>query len=264
MGMALRAAGCRGVTRIGSGLAMACQMALGIGLAVGSLTPSGAAEPAPAPGVTAGVPVPGRPAIPGVGGPAVETLPGGAVRVGQIQVDAETRSLSFPATMNLAEGVLEVIIATPRGRLHEALLRTEVSPMALQALLYAINLNNGPRLKDSTARRGDLVDMDLEFTAADGRTVREPIEAWIRDTRTGKPKARSGWVFVGSTMRDGVFLAEEEGNICTNYSVGSTLFDNPDGDATDDTIHTVEKGHGGLAVGSAVKVIITPREVAAP
>jgi len=174
-------------------------------------------------------------------------------------VDPENRSVSFPATMNLAEGVLEVIIATPRGRLHEALLKADVSPMALQALLYTLDLNNGPRRQDSTARRGDLVDIDLEFTAADGMTVREPVESFIRDTRTGKPKVRTGWVFVGSTMRDGVFLAEEEGNLCINYSVGATLFDNPDDDATDDTVHVVEPGRRGLAVGAAVTVVITAR-----
>ena len=89
--------------------------------------------------------------------------------------------------------------------------------MALQALLYALDLNNGPRRVDTTGRRGDLVDIDLEYAAADGSTVREPVESWIRDTRTGKTKTRSGWVFVGSTLRDGVFLAEEEGNICLNY-----------------------------------------------
>lgn len=191
--------------------------------------------------------------------PAVETLPGGAVRVGEILVDPESRSVSFPATMNLGEGVLEVIIATSRGRLHEALLKTDVSPMALQALLYTLNLNNGPRLTDSTGRRGDLVDIDLEYTVADGTTVREPVESWIRDTRKGTTKARTGWAFVGSVMRDGVFLAEAEGNICINYSVGSTLLDNPDADADDDTIHEVERSRKELKPGAALKVVITAR-----
>jgi hypothetical protein len=220
---------------------------------------AGAAEALPA-----GGPAPG-PAVPGPAAavvPKIETLPGGGVRVGDIRVDPDTRSVSFPATMNLAEGVLEVIVATPRGRLHEALLKADVSPMALQALLYTLDLNNGPRLTDSTGRRGDVVDLDLEYTAADGRTVREPVESWIRDTRTGKAKPRTGWVFVGSTMRDGVFLAEEEGNICINYSVGSTIFDNPDADGIDDTIHVVESSRTDLKPGAAVKVIVTAREKA--
>ena len=226
-------------------------LAVGLALWPAALRPAPAAEPVPAPA-----------AAPQAARPAFETLPGGKARVGAIQADPDTRSLRFPAVMNLGEGVLEVIIATPRGRLHEALLKAEadISPLALQALLYALNLNNGPRMTDATGRRGDLVDIDLEYTAAVGRTVREPVEAWIRDTRTGKPKTRTGWVFVGSVVREGTFLAEEEGNICINYSAGSTILDNPDPDATDDTIHVVESERQGPRPGEPVTVIITARQ----
>lgn len=200
--------------------------------------------------------VPGAPPL-----PAVETLADGAVRLGGITVDPRTRSVSFPATLNAgrADVVIEVIIATPKGRLHEALVCADISPLTLQSCLYLLKLNNGPRLTDSTGRRGDLLDIDLEYTAADGKRVREPVESWIWDTRTGKTLQRLGWVFTGTTMRDGVFLAEAEGNLCINYSVGATVLDSPDPQALDDTIHVIEPSRTEPKPGAPVQVIITAR-----
>lgn len=180
-------------------------------------------------------------------------------RPGAMALDAPRRSLSFAAVMNLAEGPIEVVIATPKGRLHEALLKTEVNPLVLQSALYALRLNNGPRLLDSTGRRGDLVDIDIEYVNAAGAVVREPVESWIRDTRTGERLQRAGWVFVGSVMRDGLFLAEEEGNICINYSVGSTILDCPDPQSLEDTLHVVEPRQAEPGLGGAVRVILTAR-----
>jgi len=238
----------------------ACTVAACCALVVGWEVPGaeagqGAAAAAPADGTPAPEAAPAA-AVP------VQRLDGGSVCVGGITVDPRSRSVSFAATMNLAQGVLEVIIATPEGRLHEALLKSEVSPLRLQALLYTLNLNNGPRQRDSTGRMGDLVDIDIEYSGADGKTVRAPVESWIRDTRTGAPLKRIGWVFTGSAMRDGVFLAEEEGNICINYSVGSTILDSPDPQSLDDTIHVVETLRTEPALGSPVKVIITARSKA--
>lgn len=182
------------------------------------------------------------------------------IQIDTIVLDPEARTISFPAVINLGDGVLEVIIATPRGRLHEALLKADISPLKLQALLYTLRLRNGPRQRDAAGRMGDLVDIDLEYTDAAGKVVREPVEHWIRDTRTGGTMKRIGWVFTGSTMRDGRFLAEEEGNICINYSVGSTVFDSPDPESTDDTIHVIDATKTEPGVGGQVRVLITPRK----
>jgi hypothetical protein len=214
------------------------------------------------------VPLPPGPGAPGAAQepgatpqPVIENLPDGRVRVGGITVDPKARTVSFAATLNdgLIDTILEVIIATPKGRLHEALLWADISPLALQSCLYLLNLNNGPRLTDSTGRQGDLLDLDVEYNAADGKTVREPVEAWIRDTRTGKRLQRIGWVFTGSRMQDGRFLAEEEGNICIDFSAASSVLDSPDPQATDDTIHVVDTSRTDPKPGARVRVIITAR-----
>lgn len=193
--------------------------------------------------------------------PGMERLANGDVRFGDMILHRNTGEISFPARIVLRTGVLEVVIATPSGRLHEALLSADVSPLQFQAMLYLLGLNNGPRLPNPvTGGQGELVDIDVAWDREDGTTVREPVEQWIRDTRIDNTMVRRGWVFVGSSMRDGAFLADVEGNICVCYSVGSTILDSPDPDSTDDTLFVVNEAKEEPGAGAPVRVYIVPRK----
>ncbi len=189
----------------------------------------------------------------------IQHLPNGDVQVGKLLLHRKERCISFPVEFVEQVSVLEVIIATPEGRLHESLLKADVSPLQLQAMLYLLDLSNGPRLDTETLRQGDLVDLDIEWTDANGARQREPIESWIIDGRTKAPMKREGWVFVGSGMRNGEFLADSEGNICINYSVGSTILDIPDPAGADDTIFTVNKDKPFPPATGNVRVVLSPR-----
>lgn len=189
----------------------------------------------------------------------IRHLPNGDVQVGDILVHRREREISFPAEFVPGIFDLEVIVATPAGRLHETLLKADISPLQLQALFYLLDLNNGPRLPGGAIPRGDLVDIDVAWTDPEGARHRAPIESWILDSRTGQPMERIGWVFVGSGMKDGEFLAEAEGNICINYSVGSTILDIPDQAGRDDSIFKVNRGKALPGKDAEVRVFLVPR-----
>jgi hypothetical protein len=189
----------------------------------------------------------------------VRHLPNGDIEVGKLHLHRKERCVSFPATFVENVSVLEVLIATPEGRLHEALLSADVSPLQLQAMLYLLDVRNGARLGDGNVRQGDIVDLDVEWTGADGVPHREPIESWVVDSRTKLPMARIGWVFVGSGIKNGQFLADAEGNICLCYSIGSTILDIPDPAGADDTVFSLNE-HKKLPPKTAkVRIILTPR-----
>lgn len=189
----------------------------------------------------------------------VRRLPNGDTQVGTIILHLREREISFPADFLAGVTELEVVIATPGGRIHEALLKADISPVQLQALLYTLHLNNGPRIATEAIPRGDLVDLDVAWSDATGERRRDPIESWMLDGRTGQPMERIGWVFVGSGMKDGKFLADEEGNICLNYSVGSTILDIPDEAGMDDTIFKVNRGKPLPGPEAEVRVFLVPR-----
>ncbi|MFA5203602.1 MAG: YdjY domain-containing protein [Lentisphaeria bacterium] len=194
--------------------------------------------------------------------PAVEKLPNGDVRIGRVTVHPATREVSFPAVYNLKQGILEAVVATPEGRLHESLLRTEARPIQLQTALILLGLRNGARLPGGPVAQGDLVDMDLEWRRPDGTLARAPVEQWIYDNGARKSSPRFGWVFTGVTFTNGVANAEIEGNLVINYSVGDTVLDLPDAAGADDTRFVVDSDRKELAVGTPVRVILKPRAAA--
>jgi hypothetical protein len=192
----------------------------------------------------------------------VRHFPNGDIEVGALHLHRQERQISFPVEFVDNASVLEVVIATPEGRLHEALFSAAVSPLQLQAMLYLLGLENGARIGDEHVRQGDLVDLDVEWTDADGAKHREPIESWMIDGRTKQPMQRIGWVFVGSGIKDGTFLADAEGNVCINYSVGSTILDIPDPAGADDTVFSANDGKKRPPKGSDVRIVLTPRSKA--
>jgi hypothetical protein len=186
-------------------------------------------------------------------------LADGSLQIGQIIVRRERRELAFPAHFNMQAGALEAIIVHPHGRLHEALLCSEVKALQVQAMLYLLGAENGPRQDSLSSKRGDLVDMDIEWTDASGAKRRDPVEAWIFDNRTEKPMTRIGWVFVGSRIKDGHFLADGEGNIAINYAIGESVLSTPDAEGEDDTIHSVNSQQPQPASDAEVTVVFTLR-----
>ena len=194
--------------------------------------------------------------------PAVVKLPNGDVRIGLVTVHPATREVSFPAKCNLRQGILEVLIATPEGRLHESLLRSAARPFQLQTALILLGLRNGARLSGGAVPQGDIVDLDLEWRQPDGTLTRTPVERWIHDTKTNQPSARFGWVFTGVTFSNGVANAEIEGNLVINYAVGDTVLDLADVAAGDDTRFVVNTDQAGLNAGDPVRVILKPRAAA--
>jgi len=189
----------------------------------------------------------------------IRHLPNGDVQVGKLHLHRRERCISFPAEFVENVSVLEAVIATPEGRLHEALLAADVSPLQLQAMLYLLGLENGARIGNKSVRQGDLVDLDVEWTNAAGVKEREPIESWIIDSRAKAPMQRTGWVFVGSGIKDGQFLADAEGNICINYSVGSTILDTPDPAGADDTIFELNDKKKRPPKTANLRIMLTPR-----
>lgn len=188
-----------------------------------------------------------------------ERLADGSLKVGDIIVRREQRELAFPARFNLQAGALEAIIVHPHGRLHEALLCTEVKALQVQAMLYLLGAENGPRRDSLVGKRGDLVDIDIEWTDAAGKARRDPVEAWIFDNRSEKPMTRIGWVFVGSRVKNGNFLADGEGNVVINYAIGESVLSTPDAEGEDDTIHSVNHLQPQPPSDSSVSVVLKPR-----
>lgn len=159
----------------------------------------------------------------------------GMIELGKITIDPAKKELTFPATLaNWNSEELEVLISTPEGRAHEALLTAEIDPYKLQLALILLGARNGGRLSTGELQQGAIINIDIQSLHKPNQP-RIPIETWLYNYKTNHTMKRNGWVFVGSSFDAGQCLASQEGNIVNIWSQGNTILDNPEpsGDADD-------------------------------
>jgi len=180
-------------------------------------------SPSPPTGPSFGPP-PGSPPFPppvldpflGPSAPSVpiEKISPGVFRLGEVMIHKDTRSISFPAQINLTRGLLEYLIVRSSGKVHESLLRTSVDPFQLQIAFLLLGFEGTDRpLAHQGAPdtpRGEPVE--ISFIAARGTTGEKMVvkpEQWIAHW-TGHQYRDVGplnWVYRGSLVMDGRFLA---------------------------------------------------------
>ncbi|HBC88642.1 MAG TPA: hypothetical protein DCZ94_16970 [Lentisphaeria bacterium] len=153
-----------------------------------------------------------------------ELLPDQNIKIGDITILRREKEISFPGTVNMTSGDLEVLISMPHGRVHESLLGSKVDPMKLQIALLLLGAENGTRTGGEKIKQGTVFNIDVKPEG--GKRI--PVENWLSNKQTSKPMDRLGWVFVGSSFsHDMLCLAKEEGNIVNIWSFGNTILDNP-------------------------------------
>lgn len=148
----------------------------------------------------------------------------GVFQIGGVRLDKTDRSVSFPAVLNMNNGPLEYFLVTAYGKKHESLLRTEVPPMQVHVamlLLDVVNtgtnrLNAAPptQLKNpsSAAIPGDRLAIEVSWRQ-DGKDVRVPAESLLYNQELKSAMPDGAWVYNGSAVWDGKFLAQREGSM---------------------------------------------------
>ena len=171
----------------------------------------------------------------------VQRIDANLYRVGDVVVDTKDRTVTFPAKVNLTQGILEVLICTEYGKTHESLLSTRVNPLHLNVSLLMLGLEGGRAVKyqgDPTKPVGSPVE--IWFKVKDGETEKLlHAEDWVYNTHAKRPMLHTHWVYVGSVLTPDGFMAQREGQIVTTFHDPFTLIDNPLPGGGDDTVYVV-------------------------
>ena len=160
--------------------------------------------------------------------------------IGKIRCDRDANSITFPATVNAREGLIEYALVTTKGKVHEALLATEVSPLHLHTA--ALLLGWAPQ--DKAGKQPVPVSIEIEW-ATNGPAKKVPLEdlvALAKDSpqgKTGAVLARGPWQYQGSVIDTGGFAAERDGSIIAIISDPAALAANARPGSEDDTLHVV-------------------------
>ncbi len=144
------------------------------------------------------------------------------IRLGAIEVDREAAAIRVPGSVALREGWLEQAICRVGSREHESLVSVEMPPSAVHAAMLLAGLKPGApgrwRVRDDGSLElvpptGERVDVEVEWTAADGRPMRSALTEWITTPKGAPPIA---FVFSGSVTREAAavpYAADQSGSV---------------------------------------------------
>ena len=180
-----------------------------------------------------------------------------------IQIDKTKRTVTFPAAINMKQGMLEYLIVTETGKTHESLLSTKIAPYDIQVAMLLLGVKpaaksgseppgqlNREYLKGAPQLQGEKVSL---FVAWAGHRVRAEDLIW--NTQENAPMTEGPWTYNGSEVFGGKFLAQVDGSVTALVRDSAALMNNPRPGNDDDQIWEVYSKVT-PPVGTAVDVII--------
>jgi hypothetical protein len=205
--------------------------------------------------------------------PTIKELDAERVQVGDVILNRKTREIRFPAQVNMAgDELLEFAIVQVRGKVHESLLSTAISPLHLNVAFKLLRYQPSPELYPEIKADGTLSEhppavpeeikaaarlaVDVEWSD-DGKTRTASINDWIMDSATGKAMAPDPWVYGGPLMSDGRYVPSANSDILATF-LGNTAIASFSGKDNDTDQVWLPFPKRVPPVGSAVTVIIRP------
>src|SRR5688500_7158315 len=70
----------------------------------------------------------------------IKDLGEGRLQIGNVTVDSKQKSLTFPALVNMTTGLVEYLVVTTGGKVHESLLRTDAEPFHIHSAMLLLGL----------------------------------------------------------------------------------------------------------------------------
>jgi hypothetical protein len=164
--------------------------------------------------------------------PAIEKLGDGKYRIGEIIINKQDKSVTFPAVVNMDKGILEYLLVHNVGKTHESLLRTGVSPYNLQVAFMLLGYDGSDKRIAGQGSpelpNGESVNIMLS-DVAEKQTVPFPVEFWLvnKSESSTSDVNQLNWVFCGSYVNElGGFMSQESGSIVAIWHDPVAMIDN--------------------------------------
>ena len=154
----------------------------------------------------------------------------GIFQLGKVRLDKQRGTVSFPAVVNMNEALIEYLIVTSAGKVHESLLRTDAEPWHVHVamlLLGAKGSGTNSFPEDHTRPLpGEQVSIELRWKI-NGKEKYHRAEEFVYDLARKSTMRKGPWVYTGSTMFEGTFVAQRDGSIVSVIEDKDALINNP-------------------------------------
>ena len=153
------------------------------------------------------------------------------LQVGTVKLMKKAREVHIPVTIEMHEGPIEYLVVTGRGKVHESLLVTTAEPYHVQVAMLLLNAKgSGGKLIPEDEKMpipGQPVDIELHWKE-NGETKKARIEQFVQTVRPKLQPAKKGpFIFNGSRVFEGQFLAQRDGSIVSLITDNAAQFNNP-------------------------------------
>ncbi|MBN1930701.1 MAG: hypothetical protein JW786_03735 [Desulfobacterales bacterium] len=177
--------------------------------------------------------------------PIIQKLENGILRFDNMTINKQEGYVRVNGEINMDEGLVEYLACGPYGKLHESILKLDVVPYYLQIALLLIDLEPGNNPLEfqgqQRAPKGDLVELWISWEGKNKIKVGCRAEDLIFNNKTKNKMQHTHWIFTGSQILDGRFMADVEQSIAATYHDPFAMFDHPLETGSDDTIYFVNK-----------------------
>ena len=195
--------------------------------------------------------------------PNIKEIAPGILQVGTVRLEKKKREIHLPVTINMNEGPLEYLVVTGKGKVHESLMVTTVEPFHLQVAMLLLNCkgSEGHLIPedDSKPVPGEAVVMELHWT--EGKKKKKARLENFFQRADGKKVKEGPFIFNGSRVFDGVFLAQRDGSIVSLITDNAAQFNNPrKGRDNDDIWRPQPKGLPPLDSNGTLVVRVLPKK----
>ena len=154
--------------------------------------------------------------------PKIFSTSTGSYQFGPIDIDQKNSEFSFPAVCNQTSGLVEYALVHEDGKTHESLFWTKVSPKLIHASLLL--LKEKPQsafFKFVEENSPKLIQMpEIEIMVEwehNGSNNKTSINSMVLNQTDNRELSESAFVFTGSKVVEGTYLAELDGSIIAVY-----------------------------------------------
>lgn len=189
----------------------------------------------------------------------------GCFQIGEVRLDKGARTVSFDGEVNMKGGPIEYLLVTDGGKTHESLLTTRIDPSDLHVSMLLVGASDsgrvtapppmrvtGESLKKVAKLRGTNIDVLVCWTIGSAQQEMRVEDMILRNDGVVE---RGPWLYTGSVIYDGRFLARTEGSLISLITDPAALVNNPRPGADNDQIWSVRSSKV-PAVGTAVEITL--------
>jgi hypothetical protein len=165
----------------------------------------------------------------------------GIFEIGNVRLDQNRRSITFPAVLNWVQGPMEYFLVTTYGKTHESILKTATAPYDIHLAMLLLGADGpgnadfpgsptngipGPIVNPSKASiPGNKVAIDVKWKISDV-DVQHSAEDLVYKDDTRTVMGHGSWVYNGSLIIHGKFLAQTDGSIISLVTDPVALINN--------------------------------------